>query len=371
MGLIKNNLKLMLRSKWIIIIMSLLPLMTIALLSGAFESMMDMDYTIEPFRVGYRMAENCRYEGSMELLSDICRENDISLSEFPGGDIETLIAGGNADIFVTIEDNHLTIYQQSGKEAQASMVESIFSSVFSRIEEVTVLLSYSEMPANLLADMANPAQSGKLSTLKLNTDPVPSARNYYGIIEIVYFTWCGCISLAAVIPSERKNRINARLRMTPATKMQLYLGKFVPCLLAIGIEISAAMILSIFFMDVHWGNWPGSLLILSLLALAATAFGMILFTLFSNTAVSVSVGWIVMFVNGFLGGSFQTYIYSTIPDTYARLAPQYYINRTLVEFSTKGSSDYALPCVIILCTIFLVCIAVGFPIMNRKEGSAL
>ncbi len=373
-GLIKNNLKLMLRSKWILVFMIVAPVVIISLLANVFEAMMAIDYSIKPFVTGYRMTENSKYEDTVGLLSDIAKENNITLSEYPEGDIESLIIGGNVTVFVDISDDKLIIYRHDEAEAESAIVEAMFSAVSYKINEAETILTWQaeqglttngSAAAQGLAD----ADAEMLRTVNIETDPVPSAKDYYGIIEIVYFMWCGCISLAAVIPSERKNKIGVRLRLTSASSLQLYLGKFIPCWLATIMEMAVALMISIFFLDVHWGNWPGSILILFLLSLAATAFGMILFTVFSHVAISMAAAWVILFAMGFVGGSYMTYMYSVLPDAYIRLSPQYYVNRTLVEFSTQGRSDTMIPCIIILLTIFLVCTVIGFPIASRKEVS--
>ncbi len=373
-GLIKNNLKLMLRSKWILVFMIFAPVLVISMLTNVFDAMMAIDYSIKPFVTGYRMAENSKYENIIGTLSTIAKKNNITLSEYPEGDIETLISSGNVTVFVDISDDKLTIYRHDNAEAESALVEAMFTTVSDKINETEIILTWQAEQGLTAADSADaqklpPSAAEKLQVVTIATDPVPPAKDYYGIIEIVYFMWCGCISLAAVIPSERKNKIGVRLRLTSASSLQLYLGKFIPCWLATVIELTVVLLISIFILDVHWGNWPGSILILFLLSLAATAFGMILFTVFSHVAISMAAGWTIFFAIGFMGGSFMTYMYSFLPDAYIRLSPQYYINRTLVEFSTQGHSDTMVPCIIMLLTIFLVCTIIGIPIASRKEVS--
>lgn len=369
LGLIKNNLKLMLRSKWILIAMTFSPILLSLLLSTVFESMMDMDFYPEPFTVGFRMSENCKYTDTTSLLTAVFKENKITLLEFPNGNIEDLITNGTVSIFAEISDDALILYKAKDTEGEASIAESIFSSVFYKVNETNTLFTYQKEKG--LTGSINAPEFTEASILSVRwpeVDPIPSSRDYYGIIEIVFFLWMGCVSLAAVIPSERKNHIEERMHVTCVTRLQLYLGKFIPCLLATGIEITIAIIISVFCLNVHWGNWGGTITILTLQSLAATALGIILFNISRSIAVSLSAGWVLGFVNGFLGGSFQTYIYSTIPDSLAKMAPQYYINRTLVEFSTKESSEYAIPCILILAAIFIISVAIGLLLIDRKAG---
>lgn len=365
--LIKNNLKLMLRSKWILFMMSILPLITIALLSNAFKDMLDTDYEIEEFQVAFRVNEKSIYKEFLPELVNICKENKVILEEYPGGDITKLLQSETVAVFVEIKDDSYLVYQSNDKKAEASIVESIFYGFFYQINETRTLLSYGategqEMPV-LDSQVINFVKSETLVT-----DPVPSSIDYYGIIYILYFAWCGMISLVAVISSERRCAIPRRMRVSHMSKFNYYIGKLVPCTLAIFIEVCVAWVLSILLFDIHWGNIAISTLVIFLISLAASAFGIVLFQLFNNVAVSIVLGFVIIWVAGFFGGSFQTYMYANLPQKLVDLSPLYYINRSMVEYSTKGSSDYLGTCIAYLLGFIGICSVLGVVIMNiRKE----
>lgn len=362
--LIKNNLKLMLRSKWILILMIILPLVTIALLANAFKDMLNTSYTIEEFKVGYRVSEESRYGDLIPNLQTVCKENDVILLEYPDGDITELLKSQTVAVFVDItNDNSYKMYQSNDKKTEAAITESIFSGFFYQVNETVTTVTYGmeqgiiEMPA---------AKPVNLLQETLNTEPVPSSTDYYGIIYIVYFAWCGMVSLVAVISSERKSAIPKRMCVSHISKLNYYLGKFIPCTLAIFIEVCAAWILSVLLYDIHWGNIGISALVILLISMASSAFGMVLFQLFRNVAVSIVAAFVVIWTAGFFGGSFQTYMYAGLPQHLVNLSPIYFVNRTLVEYSVKGYSDYTGQCFGVLIGVILVCAAVGIILINRK-----
>jgi ABC-2 type transport system permease protein len=88
--------------------------------------------------------------------------------------------------------------------------------------------------------------------------------------------------------------------------------------------------------------------------------------MFRNVAVGIVLGFILLWVVGFFGGSFQSYMYNMLPQSLVDLSPIYYINRTLVEFSVKGSSSYTGTCIIYLAGIILVCGILDTLLMGRK-----
>lgn len=359
-AIIKNNLKLMLRSKWILIFMTILPVVVIGMLSNIFSNMPNKDYDVKNIKAGYVVNEdNDLYKG-IKGLSDICKDNNIKLSEYKDCDYKKLINDGVIDVFVKIDNKNYFIYESSKKEKEALVMESMLSSYFYNTNEANIVMSNIDNNTNI--PISNDIQYVKIKSVK--ADPMPSAIDYYGIIEIVFFTWCGVVSLAAVISSERKNNIVKRLYVSSMPKYKLYLGKLIPCFLAIIFEILIALILSVVIYNVHWGNLIASFGILVLLAITASASGMVLFYVFKNVAASIVTGVILIYIIGFLGGSFQTYMLSNIPDKIAKLSPQYYVNRTLVEFSTKGYSAYTGKCVIYLSAILLVSVVLGLILMN-------
>lgn len=361
--LIKNNLKLMLRSKWILFIMAILPLITIALLANAFQEMLSSSYELEEFQVGYRMNENSNYQDMIPELQKVCKENKVILQKYPEGDITKLLQSETVAVFVEIKDGSYVLYQSNDKATEASITESIFSGFFYQINETMTRMTYA-MEYNVVNVPVQ--ENSQVQSEKLNADPVPNSTDYYGIIYILYFAWCGLISLVAVISSERKSAIPRRMRVSHMSKFNYYIGKFVPCTLAIFLEVCVAWGLSVLLFDIHWGNLGVSTLVIFLISMAASAFGIVLFQLFNNVAISIVLGFVIIWIAGFFGGSFQTYMYASLPQWMVNSSPIYYVNRTMVEYSTKGYSDYTGPCLIFLVSIIVVFGILGIFMMNRK-----
>ncbi len=362
--LIKNNLKLMLRGKWILFMMIILPLVTIALLSNAFQEMMNTDYTVSEFTVGYRIREDNSYRKLIPALKKVCKTQKILLQEYPEGDISQLLKNKTVAAFVEIKDSKsYQIFQSSDYKTEAAITESIFSSFFYQTNKAVTAATYTSEQGK--ADLSS-VRDTKVRHEVLPTDPVPSSTDYYGIIYIVYFASCGMVSLVAVISSERKSAILSRMKVSHLSKFSFYLGKFLPCTLAIFIEIGTAWMISIPLFGIHWGNIGLSAIIIFLVSMASSAFGILLFQLFSNVAVSIVCGFVITWILGFFGGSFQTYMYAGLPQTLVDLCPIYYINRTLVEFSTMGHSDYTGLCIGILIGEIVLLSTAGALLTYRK-----
>jgi ABC-2 type transport system permease protein len=174
--------------------MTILPVIVVALLSNAFRSMLDTVHQVEEFRVGYRISEDNIGHDLLPQLKSVCEENGVLLQEYPQEDISLLMQGKTIAAFVEITDHSYTIYQSSDGKIEASIVENIFSSFFydinSKMTEMTYVMEQGGAGVN-------EADSVQAVSEKLDTDPVPPSDDYYGIVFSVYSVWWGMLVLAA------------------------------------------------------------------------------------------------------------------------------------------------------------------------------
>lgn len=371
--IMKNNFKLMLRNKMLIVMMILGPVLVIAAFSNAFNGLLTNAYESKTFTVGVIFEEDSVMEPYKEVVEDVIKEQDLTCVEYPDGDADALIKEEKADVVIKLNDKECTIYKNSNKDIEAMTCQYImyaineqFAAMQGNAPQVAI-----EGEANY-SDYENmESMSAVNPEVDIEKDSLPytktaSASDYYGIIEIIYFLWCGLFFMSSVIQSERKNKIQKRYVMSPASKLTLYLGKFLPGYLAniIGLSISA-LIATVLF-DIHWGNMLGTIGLMLLGGLASTAFGIVCFYIVNNLAVSVVIEMMMIWGCGFIGGSFETYMYSRTPEWIKGISPIYYMNRCIVEYSTMGHSDFTVRCILVLVGITVVCGVIGMFIMNRR-----
>ena len=105
--------------------------------------------------------------------------------------------------------------------------------------------------------------------------------------------------------------------------------------------------------------------------MAATAFGLMVYSFFDNVVVTIIIVWIMVWIAGFYGGSFETYMFSSHPVSIKNLSPIYHINRALTELSCMGKSDYVSSALIYIAGITLVCSCMAVIVgMIRRRGKA-
>ena len=58
---------------------------------------------------------------------------------------------------------------------------------------------------------------------------------------------------------------------------------------------------------------------------------------------------------------------SSVSQTVKQMSPLYFVNRTLVELSVNGSSDYLMPCITVLTLMTVISIGLGMFITAKKK----
>lgn len=346
--MIKNNLKLTSRSKFIIVLLIISPIIVMAALSSAFDELLQSNYQFEDIRIGYATEDQSALDRFLTQSADAFAEKEIKLEKCDLVNGKEMVSDGTMETFLYEEDAQVKIYTLKEDSIPTEMCQYIVEQFYTDC-------------GNMGNTTSVGVEKGSLPSMVL-----PSAGNYYGIIEMIYFLSCGVLFLTAVVQSERKNRISQRFISSPCSSFTIYLSKFIPCAVMTILNTIMSMIAATLLFDVKWGNFPATVGVLVLGVMAFVAFGIMCLYLVNNLAVSVIIIFVVVWICGFLGGSFETYMFMKIPERTKCLSPMYYLNRTLVEYSTMGHSDYAVRCVGCLAVIFVVCSLFGSLLMKQR-----
>lgn len=351
---VKNNLKLLLRNKTMVICMIIAPVGLTWILSGVFEDMLSIYSNEDRIQIAYSIEENSPYEEYFNQIANGKTMDGIEISRYQVDEthIESTMKKNDIAAFLLINKDSYTLYESAKYKDQLGSIENVITTMFEQMQNKSILemekrtVSYSEV-------------------VSVDVIPMPSSLDYYGIIELIYFAMCGVVTISIVVSSERKNRIIKRMQVAGVPNWKLYLAKLIPCTIGIFIEISIAMLLSYALVGNRFGNYLETIGILFLLAIASSAYGIMALHIVKNMAVSIVLVFSSVWVMGFYGGTFQNYMMNTLPDKLVKMSPIYYANRTLVEFRTMGQSDYALTCVCVLIGMIIFCSLVSILFIKR------
>lgn len=354
--LIKNNFKLMFRNTWSVAVMILGPVLVITVLSSAFSELMKSYDGVGEFTVGYRVQEMETNEMA-DAVTVAGEEADIHFFEYPDGDIKDVMEKNELAGFVEFSEDSYVIYTSADYEVEGVTLEYFMNKA---------------MCAGVDAALRMPEQTGiALPVEKLSFMPAVDSVDYYGIVYIVYFCWCGMICAVGVLSNEKKYGIVRRFQVSNVSELKNYLGKFIPITLTVTAGMSMAAVITALLYGIHWGNPLLSIFIVFMMIIAGTAFGMMLYNISDNLVITIIVQFTIVWFMGFFGGSFETYMFSSTPDTLKHLSPIYHGNRALVELSCMGESDYAVSAVLYCAAITVVCSVVAILAgYIRRRGKA-
>lgn len=354
--LIKNNFKLMFRNTWSIVVMLLGPILVIAVLSSAFSELMKSYEGVDEFAVGYRIQETAD-DGVFEAAKPAGKKAGILFYEYPEGEIEDIMEKNDLAGFVEFTGDDYVIYKSADYEVEGITLEYFMNKMMNAGIDASLQVQNQE-------EIVLPSE-------ELEFMPAVNARDYYGIAYIVYFCWCGMICATGVLSSEKKYGIVRRFRVSNISGLKNYLGKFIPIILTVSAGMGIATICTIFLYDIHWGNPGLSVLIVFMMILSGTALGMMLYNISDSLVITIILQFTIVWFLGFFGGSFETYMFSSMPDILKILSPIYHGNRALVELSCMGRSDYVASAVWYSLAVTLACSAIAIMADSiRKRGRA-
>ena len=347
--LIKNNLKIMFRSAVNIIMYVLCPVIVSSVIISAFSSVLESYEGPGEFVAGYSVDADSQSAGYVEILKQIGQENGITFKEYDG-DIEEGINKNDLGGFVELRKDSYKVYKSEDKTVEGAKLEYLMSAFFnSMISADTSDVKYTiETP-----DYA----------------PAINATDYYGIIYIVYFGWCAIVCGAGLFTSEKKNSIIERLRVSNLSAFQIYLARLIPMVIVVFLGTGISAVVSSLMLGVHWGNILISAAIVLLTVAAATAFEMMIYEITNSMIATIILVFGIVWFMGYLGGSFEAYVISEMPEAMKTLSPLYHANRSLTELSSMGHSSYTLSTVIYSVAMIVGCSGISLVVDKiRRAG---
>ena len=364
--LIKNNAKLMGRSWVNVLLFAFCPVIVSAVLISAFSSLMEGYKEHGEMRCGYSIEAGSPWEMAEEAMKASGANADIIFTEFEGGEPDKLISNNDLSGFVKFEDNKYTIYRVSDQPTQGAALE-YFMSIFC---DEAMNASAAKAPVDAAA------KDYSYEDVKLAIEhpsflkPVDST-GYYGIVFVLYYSWCAIICASGLLTSEKKYGIRRRYVVSALSDTQLYLGKFLPLAVVVFFgTIGAAIINSICF-GTSWGNLLYAAFLFLIMTAASSALGLMFQSITDNMIITVILTFSLVWIAGFFGGSFETYMFSNQPEYLKVLSPIYHCNRAMVEQASSGRTDY-FPSAILYCAgIVVVCSLISVAANSiRRRGRA-
>lgn len=336
------------------------PILIIAVLSSAFSELMKSYEGVDKFKVGYRMDSENILSEYIEVIKEAGKEAGITFNEYKNGDPEELMRNNGLAGFVDFTKSDYVIYRSEDNVVEGMTLEYFLDRMMNESVQVSL-------------NMGNPAEllEAELPVQKLEFMGAIDSTDYYGIIYIVYFGWCGIICATGVFSNEKKYGIERKFQVSNISEVKLFLGRFIPVNITVAIGMGICTLVCTILYGIHWGNPLLSTIIILTMILAGNSLGMMVYEISRNMAITIMVQFMVVWTMGFFGGSFETYMFSSVPEFAKQLSPIYHGNRALVELSSMGQSEYINSAIIYSVGLTVVCSAVAILAGKmRKRGRA-
>ena len=359
--LIKNNFKLMLRNKWAIALLVSCPLLVVGVLASAFSGLLKSYEGVDTFSVGYSVLEDSAFLEYIPTIKEAGEEVGIGFVEYAQESPEDTLKSRDIAVFVEFGDDTYTIYKSEDHKVEGITLEYFMNKVFDQ------MINYN------LQMMTSNVQDQDISIQMENISYMPNidAKNYYGIAYCVFLTWCGIICAIGVISSEKKNGISRKYQVSTISSFKLFMSLLIPVILTVLVCMGIATIISTITYEISWGNLLIAILILVLNVVASSAYGLMLVKVFNNMVSTIIVLFMTVWFMGFFGGSFETYMFSSMPDKLKLASPIYHVTRALVENSVMGESNYIVSSIIYTLIVTVSCTIIAMVADGlRKRGKA-
>ena len=364
---LKSDLKRELRDRISLIMMIAFPVILIFILSNAFSSIMSSKFVLTPFSVGYSITQKSVLGGSMDEIQKSLKDVKISLVKTDKATALNEISNNKLAGFVEFTDTGYKFYSNDNM----SIDSGIFQSVLQSISYSTG--TYTEMYKVLAQYKAAPPQqnSDTLYTVKkLVAEPFPSSLTYYGIVMLINVLCFAAVGTANMIHDDRQRNINKRVALSKINSYSVFLGRVISSTLSNMLQISAAIICSVLLLNVNFGSkYPQVIGLILLFSVTANSVSIMLGYLLKNMTVTRSIVYALSFFLNFFGGSFMQFYYAS--GSYLSImqkTPIYYINRSLVELATRGSSSYLPTAIVIMVSTIAGSLLIGGIAFSRREG---
>ena len=374
--LIKNNLKLMFRSPANIILFILMPLIVSSVLASAFSALMKSYENKTPFDAGYCIEQESIFYVGMDGLKAGGKQTGVNFMECdevkpvpdPADEeagltheknVKSVMELRNLNVFVEFGRATYTVWAREDAKAEAQILEYLLN-------------AYVEGADRMKLRMLQVDEAG--AEVKLNIErpeflPAVNSTDYYVIIELAYFGWCALVCAAGLLGAEKKYGIAQKYRVAGLSGTQIYLARFIPMVICVLSCEAISAVVAGGVLDVHWGSPAQSICVFVGMLLAACAFELLIYEITQSMVLSIISSFCIVWFMGYFGGSFETYMFSSLPQVLKNISPIYHGNRALVELSCMGHSNYMFSSLLYSLLLFAGCSVVSIALSRaRKRG---
>lgn len=307
-----------------------------------------------------------------KLILDNVKENadskEIEFKQIKSIEEGEKLARLDESIFVHLDKNDINIYANNNSQIDSGIVNSLFKSVSSRVNAMSIIYDQGRSSTNKNNIRSN------IEIKNISIKETPSSFDYYGVAELTMISIYAALFPIYSMRNERKCRLKERIKLSGISNTKYYLGSLLG-FIGIGIVCTIpGYVFSIFVLKTNWGhNLIFSYLAIFTLNILFISIGMLMECLCKDTDKASNILQVIIFpVLSFLGGC-----YISLPDnvgglfqSITNISPLRWINRGILKMAFAQDYSIIIPSMIINVLISIVIIIVMLIVTKKEEVRA-
>lgn len=356
---LKKELKLFFRNKGNVAFMFVFPIILIAIMSYALQSMIGakVDVAKDTGKVLYIMETDGENMQKFEMLKNALSKNDsftfeeVSASEKE--DAQEQVVKQEAYGLITITDSSFEYYRSPYNESYASQM----------------IRSYFEQVAGLKTVNINTALSVEKESLDISKI---DSKTYYTLVELSFMMMYIAMIIAKSVFEEKELKTASRIKLSGASIQKIIFSK-----ISVGIVIGIIQILIVYLFSsivfgIKWGKY--TLIMMSLfliLACATSSIGAAIGAGMKNKNSMNNAVMMLALICGLLGGMFTPASYLDsfkALSVIMRCTPLYWINKALISLQ-QGNMTSTVMWAILCCVVISILMTLLASSAFKKNAS--
>ncbi|EJO5349003.1 ABC transporter permease [Clostridium botulinum] len=305
LNILKKEILQNLRDKKAMFLMTLFPMLLIAILGTVFSGNFASEINIPEINVMYSINKNVKIDKNFKNFTEgVQKTMKVKFKETKDEkDALEKISNGKIDAYIKIKDDKkIYIYENNIRVFNSQLVATLMDTFVDKV--------------NMTKEIAqkNPMA---LSKIKVNTEPKfiniktidgkdsPRAIDYYAVTMLTMTILYGTAVGAMTISGEIKRKTYKRLISTNTSSFKILFSKILASFLVIAFQSFLIYLFSKYILGTNWGN--NKLVLFSVLAsliFMAVSAGVCIANTVKNEGVMATVIYMFVPVLTFLGGGY-------------------------------------------------------------------
>lgn len=356
---LKKELKLFFRNKGNVAFMFVFPVILIAIMSYALQSMIGakVDVSDKTGKILYIMETDGENRQKFDVLKNAVAGNDsIIFEEISSSERESAekqVIKQEAYGLITISDDKMEYYRSPYNEPYASrMIRSYFKQV-----------------AGIKTIAMNKELSAEKEVLPIKRI---DSKTYYTLVELSFMMMYIAMIIAKSVFAEKESKTASRIKLSGASINAIVFSKIAVGLVIGAVQILIVYLFSLIVFGIKWGKYTLLMMLMFLLlALATSSIGAALGAAIKNKNSMNTAVMMLALICGLLGGMFTptSYLDSTkVLAVLMRCTPLYWINKALISLQ-QGNMTSTIIWAIVCCAVISVLMTVLASAAFKKNAS--